>query len=664
MQSFLEILKTRPMLADGGMGTLLYSRGASHEATFEHLNLTKQEVVQQVHVDYINAGAEIIETNSFSGNRIKLATHGLEGDVWKVNVWAAKIARNAREIAGQPVFVAGSIGPTGKLLPPLGDTDRDELDYTYREQMEALLAGGVDLFCIETMSSLDETAIAIKAARKVSKLPVVAQISFSVEGHTLLGATPEDTVRLITELGDEMPDVLGINCGAGPGPSFDSLLRLTEAVKALKLPEGRITFSCLPNAGQPSLSGGRPVFASKPHYCASYIEPYLRAGAKIVGGCCGTTPEHIRAMAESLNRYQSEFEAGRMPSEKQKTILYHVDSDTTESADHGPVTVQTAVKQPLPAKAEKKYKNLADHLRAIKKAGTAKDDFFISVELDPPKGAGVKKLLQAAEVLTRAGADAINVGDSPMARVRMSSLSACQLISQNVGIDTIIHFTTRDRNLMGMQADLLGCQALGLHNILALTGDPPALGNYAHATAVYDVDSIGLINIIAKLNAGQDIAGNTIGTPLTLSIGCALNPTAQNRTLELERIKRKIEAGADFIMTQPIYQTSDLTDFLEEMGECSVPILIGIMPLHSSKHAEYLHNEVPGISIPKHIREAMREAGEAGAKCGLTLAEELLAELADLCQGTYLVPSFGRYEDMAALVSRLKAKFASAKAAV
>ncbi len=670
MQSFLEIIKTRPMLADGGMGTLLYSRGASHEATFEHLNLTKQDVVQQVHVDYINAGAEIIETNSFSGNRIKLATHGLEGDVWKVNVWAAKIARNAREIAGLPVFVAGSVGSTGKLLPPLGDTNADELDYAFREQMEALLAGGVDLFFVETMSSLEETAIAIKAARKVSKLPVVAQISFSVEGHTLLGATPEDATRILTELGDDMPDVLGINCGAGPGPSFDSLLRLVEAVKTLKLPEDRISFSCLPNAGQPSLSGGRPVFTSKPRYCASYIEPYLRAGAKIVGGCCGTTPEHIRAMADSLKHYQDELSQGTVSKTKQSTILYHAEQDQTELQEPV-ISVMPTVTKGQPSieagngqtRKEKKYKSLADHLRAIKAAGPEKD-FFVSVELDPPKGAGVKKLLQAAKLLADAGADAINVGDSPMARVRMSSLSACQLISQNVGVDTIIHFTTRDRNLMGMQADLLGCQALGLHNILALTGDPPALGNYAHATAVYDVDSIGLISIIAKLNAGQDIAGNTIGTPLTLSIGCALNPTAQNQTLELERIRRKIEAGADFIMTQPIYQTSDLTNFLSEMGDCPVPILVGIMPLHSTKHAEYLHNEVPGITIPKHIREAMREAGEAGAKCGLRLAEELLGELSHLCQGTYLVPSFGRYDDMAALVGRLKAQFASGKAMV
>jgi methionine synthase / methylenetetrahydrofolate reductase(NADPH) len=670
VQSFLEILKSRPILADGGMGTLLYSRGASHETTFEHLNLTKQDVVQQIHVDYINAGAEIIETNSFSGNRIKLANYGLEGDVWKVNVWAAKIARNAREIAGQPVFVAGSVGPTGKLLPPLGDTLKDELDYAYREQMEALLAGGVDLFFIETMSSLEETAIAIKAARKVSKLPVVAQLSFSVEGHTLLGATPEDAVKLLNELGDEMPDVLGINCGAGPGPSFDSLLRLTEAVKQMKLPEGKLTFSCLPNAGQPSLSGGRPVFMSKPHYCASYIEPYLRAGAKIVGGCCGTTPDHIRALKESVERYEKELGLGTLPTEKQRTILYHADSDKPELTESPAIVVKSSAPSGQPEQAEKRtprYKNLADHLRSIKQSakqnGKAKD-FFVSVELDPPKGAGVKKLIQAARLLAEAGADAINVGDSPMARVRMSSLSACQLISQNVGVDTIIHFTTRDRNLMGMQADLLGCQALGLHNILALTGDPPALGNYAHATAVYDVDSIGLINIIAKLNAGQDIAGNTIGSPLTLSIGCALNPTAQNQGLELERIKRKLEAGADFIMTQPIYQTSDLTDFLEKLGECPVPILIGIMPLHSSKHAEYLHNEVPGISIPADVRQAMRDAGEEGAKCGLALSEKLLGELSDICQGTYLVPSFGRYDDMAALVGRLKANYAEQKVSV
>ncbi len=649
---FLNTLKQRPLLTDGGIGTLLYSRGASTDACFEHLNITRQETIQQLHVDYINAGAEIIETNSFSGNRIKLANNGLENDVWKINVWAAKIARNAREIAGQPVFVAGSVGPTGKLLPPLGDTALDELDYAFKEQMEALLAGGVDLFMIETMSSLEETAIAVRAARSLSKLPVVAQLSFSVEGHTLLGATPEDVAKLIRDLGDDMPDVIGINCGAGPGPVFDSLIRLTAAIRTLKIDSERLTFSCLPNAGQPSLIGGRPIFMSKPHYCASYIEPYLRAGARIVGGCCGTTPEHIKEMRKSLDAYLAmSVQQQAASAAAQGTVLFHPDSldyqddNKTRDGQKEKSTVGTA----SGASA-----NLSDRLSAIKNGDS--DDFYISVELDPPKGAGTKKILAAADLLYKAGADAINVGDSPMARVRMSSLATCQLISQQVGVDTIIHFTTRDRNLMGMQADLLGCQALGLKNILALTGDPPALGNYAHATAVYDVDSIGLIKIISQLNAGQDIAGNTIGTPLNLSIGCALNPTAQNRAMEIERFTRKIEAGAHFVMTQPIYQLSDLTDFLDEFGELNLPLLVGIMPLHSSKHAEYLHNEVPGISIPERIRQAMAEAGEQGSQKGLELAEELLGQLRHICQGTYLVPSFGRYDDMAALVTRLKSK--------
>jgi len=652
---FLKALKERPLLADGGIGTLLYSRGASTDACFEHLNITRQETIQQLHVDYINAGSEIIETNSFSGNRIKLANNGLENDVWKINVWAAKIARNAREIAGQPTFVAGSVGPTGKLLPPLGDTALDELDYAFKEQMEALLAGGVDLFMIETMSSLEETAIAVRAARSLSKLPVVAQLSFSVEGHTLLGATPEDVARLIRDLGDDMPDVIGINCGAGPGPVFDSLIRLTAAIRTLKIDPERLTFSCLPNAGQPSLIGGRPIFMSKPHYCASYIEPYVRAGARIVGGCCGTTPEHIKEMRKSLDAYLAMSKQQQAINVKQETVLFHPDSIDYEDKNR---TKKDSEGKSDQASANLPAISLSERLRGIKAGGTGNQDqdFFISVELDPPKGAGTKKIIAAADLLYQAGADAINVGDSPMARVRMSSLATCQLISQKVGVDTIIHFTTRDRNLMGMQADLLGCQALGLKNILALTGDPPALGNYAHATAVYDVDSIGLIKIISQLNAGQDIAGNTIGTPLNLSIGCALNPTAQNRAMEIERFRRKIESGAHFVMTQPIYQVSDLTDFLDEFGELELPLLVGIMPLHSSKHAEYLHNEVPGISIPEDIRKLMAEAGDQGSQKGLELAEELLTQLRHLCQGTYLVPSFGRYDDMAALVTRLKSK--------
>jgi methionine synthase I (cobalamin-dependent)/5,10-methylenetetrahydrofolate reductase len=654
---FLKALSERPLLGDGAMGSLLYARGASPEASFEQLNLSKQDMIQQVHIDYINAGADLIETNSFAGNKVRLAQYGLENDVWKLNVWAAKVARNAREVAGQPVFIAGSVGPTGKLLSPLGDITEAELSRVFQEQMEALLAGGVDLFMIETMSSLDELAIAVRAARKVSKLPVVAQLSFSVEGHTMLGTTPEDAANIFDDLGDDMPDLFGINCGAGPGPVFDCLLRLGEALKARGINSDKLSYSCLPNAGQPSLSGGRFQFVSRPQYCASYVEPYVRAGARLVGGCCGTTPEHIKAMRKVLDAYiasakqasqstLTDLPAAEAPQPVQ--IISKKDAKQERLSTRGAKESQTGMASVL------KLPKLAARLREIKaKPGS---DFFVSVELDPPKGAIAKKLLQAAQLIHDAGADSINVGDSPMARVRMSSLVTCQLISQKCGIDTIIHFTTRDRNLMGIQADLLGCQALGIENILALTGDPPSLGNYAHATAVYDVDSIGLIGIINQLNQGQDIARNSVGTPTNLSIGCALNPTHEDRKQEIERLRKKLDAGAHFIMTQPIYQLTDLTDFLEEFGDPKVPILVGIMPLNSFKHAEYLHNEVPGISIPEYIRESMSKAGDEGAQVGLKLAEELLDQLGTSCQGTYLVPSFGRYDDMATLVKRIKDK--------
>ncbi|HEY9683176.1 MAG TPA: bifunctional homocysteine S-methyltransferase/methylenetetrahydrofolate reductase [Oculatellaceae cyanobacterium] len=647
---FLQALKKRPLLVDGAMGTLLYARGASAEASFEQMNLTRADIVQQVHIEYINAGAEVIETNSFSGNRMRLSNYGLENDVWKINVAAAKTARNAREVAGHPVFVAGSVGPTGRLLKPVGDVSEREMEGVFIEQMEALLAGGVDLFMIETMSSLDETIAAVRAARKVAKLPVVAQLSFSTEGHSYLGVSPEDTIRLIDTLGSDFPDVIGINCGAGPGPVFDAFIRMTSAFKSVGFDSERLHFSCLPNAGQPSLSGGRYMFMSRPSYCASYVEPFVQAGARLVGGCCGTTPEHIKAMRAALDKYieATVDDTGEVPESANKPVV--VTSGTAakdrdeDTGTNEPIVVEKAEKCAQPTLAE----------RLQKAKDTKSGEFFISVELDPPKGAIMKKLLQAAEQLHKAGADAINVGDSPMARVRMSSMATCQLINQKVGVETIIHFTTRDRNLMGIQADLLGCQALGIRNVIALTGDPPSLGNYVHATAVYDVDSVGLIKIIKQLNQGKDLAGNSIGTPTNLSIACALNFTVENRKTELNRLRAKLDAGAHFIMTQPIYQIEDLTDFLEEFGDCPVPILAGIMPLNSFKHAEYLHNEVPGISIPEKIRETMQKAGDDGARVGVELAGELLQEVQKICQGTYLVPSFGRYDEMCQLIKIIR----------
>lgn len=678
---FLDALKERPLLCDGGMGTLLYSRGAPHEGAFEQLNLSRQEMIQQVHIDYINAGAEVIETNSFSANKFRLAAYGLEDQVWKINVWAAKVARNAREVAGQPTFVAGSVGPTGKLLPPFGDTKAQDLEDAFREQMEALLAGGVDLFTIETMSSLEETAIAVRAARKVSKLPVVAQMSFSTEAQTLLGVRPEDMVRLLVELGDDRPDVIGINCGAGPAAVIDNFSRLTSAINASGMDPGKIMFSAMPNAGLPSFLGGRYVYVSRPDYCASFVSPFVISGARLIGGCCGTTPDHIRLMRQSLDQH--------MHSHKTKLGEAKIVDIVSSAGDPGSIAnisseigrgdaavgsgAAGVVGSVAGAGAGSRVElpGVADPVAQLrppdegiknKLVTGAKDKYFISVELDPPKGTVAKKIIRQANELYECGADAINVGDSPMARVRMSSLATCHLIRNGVGIETIIHFTTRDRNLMGIQADLLGCNALGIRNILALTGDPPSVGNYAHATAVYDVDSIGLIKIIGQLNEGKDIAGNSIGTPTQLNIGCALNLTIESRAIEKERLAKKIEAGADFIMTQPIYQLSDFTDFIEVFGEIPLPVLIGIMPLHSFKHAEYLHNEVPGISIPEPIRKAMEKAGDDGSKVGIELAEELLEQIRPYSAGVYMVPSFGRHEDIGMLVKKVKSSLVTSKA--
>lgn len=641
---FLEAIKKAPLLCDGAMGTMLYARGGSPEAGFEKLNLVNRELVQQVHIDYINAGSQVVETNSFCGNRYRLAAYGLENDVWQLNVWAAKIARNAREIAGYPAFVAGSVGPTGKLLAPIGDASKSDLDAAFREQMEALLAGGVDLFIIESMGSIIEMSTAVKAARKLSKLPVVAQLSFTVEGHTVFGASPVDVARMMHDLGEDMPDVIGINCGAGPRPSLDSLKQLASALAAQGITPDRVSLSCQPNAGMPGRVGNNFMFMSRPEYCASFVDSFVEAGARLIGGCCGTTPEHIQAMRSEIDRYIAGHQDLAHPASFLHIEPRPLELEMPELQDPSVAASgkdKTSAKEPL---------GIASRLRV-----NDANNFFVSVELDPPKGAVPRKLLQAAMHIKEAGADTINVGDSPMAKVRMSSISTCLLIQQKVGIETIIHFTTRDRNLMGIQADLLGCQAMGLKNILALTGDPPSIGNYAHATAVYDVDSIGLIKIISQLNQGQDIAGNSIGSPTNLSISCALNPTAMDRALEIERFRKKIQAGAHYVMTQPLYQLSDLTDFLQDFGDCPIPIVAGIMPLNSHKHAEYLHNEVPGITIPDDVRLAMEKAGDQGARVGIELAEKLLEEIKQFIAGVYLVPSFGRYDDICVLTRKLKA---------
>lgn len=609
LHPFLERLSVGPILCDGAMGTLLYQRGVSYEQSFDELNLSKPDIVSQIHQDYIVAGAEIIETNTFGANRQRLSAHGLESKVILINRAGAKIAREAREISGKSVFIAGSIGPLGKPLFPYGRITQQQAFDIFSEQVEGLLEGGVDLFIIETISDLAEMQQAVKAARSVCSLPIIAQMTFTEEGETLLGQTPEEVARTLEELGVE---VIGANCGVGPLLLYD-VLQSMHRVTTKRL-------SIQPNAGLPRLIDGRYIYFTTPAYFAEYAEKFLRLGASVIGGCCGTTPEHIKAMADALRNVQQ-----GMASET--TVLEQPQIRIVEKAE--------------PAKP-------AELSSFAQKLG---EKFVVSVELDPPRGINPEKLLAGAELMEQNGVDAVNIGDSPMARVRMSCMAIAFLIKQRVtNLDLIMHYTCRDRNLMGLQSDLIGAHALGIRNILAITGDPPTIGDYPHATGVYDVDSIGLVQIIARLNRGVDWAGNSIGSPTSFTIGVGVNPTAEDMDREVERYQRKVDAGAQFAFTQPLYDLQILEDFLEKTINIKIPVLLGLLPLQSSRHAEFLHNEVPGITIPLAIRRQMQAAGQNGAQVGIVMCRDLLEKTKDMIAGAYLMPSFGRYETVLEVV--------------
>ncbi len=607
---FLTRLDHGVVLADGAMGTLLYERGIPFDRSFDLLNLTDAPLVQGIHRDYIRAGAELIETNTFGANRYRLAAHGATERARVVNRAGAQLARNAREEVGEAAFVAGAIGPLGKPVAPLGTITREEAYDAYREQVEGLVEGGVDLLLIETQTDMAEVSIAIDAVRSVTDLPLVVQMTFTEDGRTLYGAYPEDVAR---EIGSKRVDALGANCSVGP----QKLLEIVERLRR----RTELPISVMPNAGLPRFVHGRFVYLSSPEYLAEYATRFAAAGARLVGGCCGTTPAHVRKMRDALRH------AGK------------------GGAPAAPVEV-TAV--PVAAPRMEEHLPAADPASRTRLARKlANKEFVVSVEVDPPRGARPKKMIEGAQFLRNAGVDVINVADSPMARVRMSSIALASMITNQVGIETILHFTCRDRNLMGIQSDLMGAHALGIRNILALTGDPPRAGDYPNATAVFDVDSVGLIRVLKQLNAGTDLGKNSIGEPTTFVIGCAVNPTSEPLDEELERFRRKVEAGAEFAMTQPLYELSTLVRFLDRLGKNRIPILLGLLPLQSHRHAEFLHNEVPGINIPDDARAAMRDAGEKGIEVGVEMCRKLLLEARGLVEGAYLMPSFGRYEVVA-----------------
>jgi homocysteine S-methyltransferase len=599
LKPLLERLAEGIVVSDGGLGTLLYSRGIFINRCFDELNLSTPALVRGVHADYVEAGAELIETNTFGAHRFKLGPHGLDGQVVRVNREGARIAREA---AQGRALVAGSIGPLGKPLEPIGHVPVAEAVAAYTEQARGLAEGGVDVFIIETMASLDQARAALAGVRSVSALPVIVSMTFNEEGVTAYGETPEDVVRALEAL--DVP-VIGANCSQGPQSMLETVQRMAAAATRAKL-------AAMPNAGAPALVEGRYVYLCTPEYMSIYARRLIEAGVSLVGGCCGTTPEHIRDIVRNVRMVQ--------PARQKLEVLH------------------AARPREAPKPIPREEKGALAHKLGRK--------FVVSVEIDPPRGADPGAVLERAQHCRENEVDAINVADGPRASARMSALSLCVLLEQKVGIDSILHYTCRDRNLLGIQSDLLGARALGLRNILAITGDPPKLGDYPDATAVYDVDSIGLIRIMDHLNHGCDLAGKVIGPPLGIHIGCGADPSKPDMEKEVRRLEEKVRAGAEFVMTQPIYDPRTLERFLSMSKHLERPVLIGILPLYSYKNAEFLHNEVPGMTIPEETRERMRRAGsgEEAREVGIKIAQEALLVAREQAQGVYIMPPFNKVE--------------------
>jgi homocysteine S-methyltransferase len=592
------------------MGTQLHARGISFDRSFDELNLAEPKIVEEIHRAYISAGAELIETNTFGANRIKLARHGLDTKVRDINFRAVKLAREAREISGEPIFIAGAVGPIGQQLEPIGRITIPQAEAAFEEQIAALLEAGADLLVLETFTNLPELLAALSAARRTADLPIVAQMTFAEDGLTLSAEEPSQVVAALEQAG---ADVIGVNCGVGPQVA----LQVLESMRPLT----RLPLSGQPNAGLPARVEGRFFYFATPEYFGTFAREAADQGVAYIGGCCGTTPAHIAAMRAALRPTQ--VPPTLQPATRPASIP--IDLNPTTQLPPTPFT-----------------QRLADRA------------FVISVEIDPPRGLNPAKCIAGAHLVKDAGADAVNIGDSPMARVRMSALSLAVMIQQQVGIDTLIHFTSRDKNLMALQAELIGAHALGVRNVIALTGDPPRIGDYPSATGVWDVDSIGLIKILQRLNEGYDWLGTSIGRPAAFTVACAVNPSAEDLDREIDRFKQKIDAGADVAMSQPLYDRETLERFFERTGRIPIPFLLGVLPLQSSRHAEFMHNEVPGIVVPQRLRDRMRQAGENGIAEGLQQSRELLEETKDLVQGVYLMPSFGRYEVVAELVRWLR----------
>jgi homocysteine S-methyltransferase len=613
----LDYLTTRPLLADGAMGTMLHARGLRFDSALDELNLTQPASVAEIHRAYIDAGAQMIVTNTFGANQFKLRRYGLESRVREINAAAVSLAKRVVGASFKDVLIAGDVGPLGVRLAPFGRMKPEQAYAAFREQIETLIGCGVDVIVAETMTDAHELAEAIRAAKDVGGVPVIATMTFTRDDRTLLGDTPAKVARTLAGTG---ADILGANCSGGPA----QLIRILSLMRAA-VPEAR--FAVKPNAGWPEQVEGRILYPATPEYFGEYAVAFAEAGASVIGGCCGTTPAHIAAMRAALESpRRAEARVFAMPAEREEL------SDEQEGATQ-----------------------LAQKLAAGR--------FVITVEMDPPKGVDTHKFIAGARLLAEAGADAIDVADTPMARMRMSAWAVAHLIQRDVKLETVLHFPTRGRNLLRVQADLLAAHALGLRNLFATMGDPTAIGDYPTANDQYDLVPSGLIKLVKQnFNEGLDHAGAKIGSPTAFFVGCALNLCAADVDKEIKNLRKKIASGADFALTQPVYEVEPARAFLRRYealhGALTLPIIVGVLPLYGARHATFLHNEVPGISLPEVLRQRIAAAGDAGPQEGIRIASELLDELRTVPQlrGAYLMPPFNRYDMAAEIIDHVKMK--------
>ena len=609
----LSRIKQSPVLCDGAMGTLLYAKGIFINRSYDELNLSQPDLIRGIHHEYLQAGAEIIETNTFGANSFRLARHSLADKVRDINRTGARLAREAAK--SFDVWVAGSVGPLGTRIEPLGKTSFQEARDAFREQIEALAEAGVDLLILETFGYLEEIHQAILAAREVApSVPLVAQVTIDEDGNCLDGSDPETFAPKLAEWG---ADVIGCNCSVGPVAMLDAMERVRAATS--------LPLAAQPNAGIPRSVDGRNIYLCSPEYMASYARKFVAAGVRVVGGCCGTTPDHIRVMKSAL----------RAGEARGKNSPAHVSGGPAPKATPAvPIEERSALGSKL-----------------------ARGEFVTMVEIVPPKGTDISKEVEGARFLKSVGVDAVNIPDSPRASARMSNQALSLLIQREVGIEAILHYTCRDRNVLCIQSDLLGAAAVGIRNLICITGDPPKMGNYPDATAVFDVDAIGLVNIVRSLNHGLDLGGNPIGTGTGFVIGVGANPGLTDLDEEIRRFEYKVEAGAEYAVTQPVFDLRLLENFLRRIEHCRIPVVAGIWPLVSVRNAEFMKNELR-VSVPDSILERMARAQtpELARAEGVAIAREMLIAARQMVQGAQISAPMGRYSSAVDVLEALGAQ--------